>query len=344
MPASPRRTPYAPPRAAPRAPRSSATCSVSSSRSRPARAAASDPTGRESRDLVDPPSSGAQVASVGSSARRRRLPPLPRGPGARLRAIQRPDRLGSIGFALSLAIAVAGGVPLWRWDRPHAGPRGGRAVLDVGRHRRAGAARTGNLATAVGTYTVAGGAAAEFGSIVLLGLLFASPGGSVAGEIVQLVVGSVALVVLGLLIVAILWLASRALRWESARAVGRRLDETSSQLGPSARPRASMAVVAAVRVRGRPRHVRRGDLRRHAPSRHLRDLFGRPGRDGLRRSLPVFFIRRLRPDCRHRPCRRLRRTSAAARPTATRLPAGLYGGTVVGGDGPRGCCRRRTLS
>jgi Kef-type K+ transport system membrane component KefB len=159
-----------------------------------------------------------------------------------------PLRLGAIGFGLSLAIAVAGAVPLWATGVVLAPVLVAVALCSTSVGIVVPVLRdTGNLRSAVGTYTVAGGAAAEFGGIVLLGLFFASPVGSVGEEIVVLLLGSVTLVVLGVVIAAVLWLASRALRWRPGRAVARRLDETSSQLGTRAAVMLvlGMAVVAA---------------------------------------------------------------------------------------------------
>lgn len=80
----------------------------------------------------------------------------------------------------------------------------------------------GRLDTAVGTFTVAGGAAAEFGTIGTLGVFFAGATSNAWVEAVFLAVVAVAAVLL-------LVLLSRAWKWEPGRQVARRLDDTTSQ-------------------------------------------------------------------------------------------------------------------
>lgn len=93
---------------------------------------------------------------------------------------------------------------------------------------------TRNLRSDVGVFAIAGGAAAEFGSIVLLGLLFGIPVDSTTQGIAVLIVGLIALVLFGIVVAALLWSIDRATRWHGARQVATRLENTSSQLGTRA--------------------------------------------------------------------------------------------------------------
>ena len=83
-------------------------------------------------------------------------------------------------------------------------------------------------------FAVAGGAAAEFGSIALLGILFALPIGSVEYGVTVLIVGLIVLLLFGIAVAAVLWAIGRATRWERARQVTAKLENTSSQLGTRA--------------------------------------------------------------------------------------------------------------
>ena len=156
-----------------------------------------------------------------------------------------PLRLGAIGFALSLVIALAGAVPL------------GLAGLILTPLLVAVALcstsvgivvpvllDTGRLRSDIGRYTLAGGVAAEFGSIVLLGVLFAGRVESIVEGIASVVIASVALVVFAVVSLVLLWLVSRAVRWRSAMRVTARLDETTSQL----RTRAAVMLVLGMAV------------------------------------------------------------------------------------------------
>jgi Kef-type K+ transport system membrane component KefB len=72
-------------------------------------------------------------------------------------------------------------------------------------------------------YTMAGGAVAEFGTIVLLGLFFAKPGSVLVGE-------AGLLLVIAVLAVLLLWGLARFSRWETTRQVFLRLDDSSAQV------------------------------------------------------------------------------------------------------------------
>jgi Kef-type K+ transport system membrane component KefB len=143
----------------------------------------------------------------------------------------RPLRLGAAGFLLSLVIALIAAVAL------------GEANIVVTPLLVAVAlsatsvgivipvlSDTGNLHTDVGKLTVAGGSAAEFGTIVLLGLLFAFPFETALEGFFEVFFRSIALAVFAVAITLILWLLSKAVRWETGLRVARQLDETSSQL------------------------------------------------------------------------------------------------------------------
>ena len=93
---------------------------------------------------------------------------------------------------------------------------------------------TGNLRSEVGVFAIAGGAAAEFGSIVLLGLLFGIPVESAAQGVAVLIAGLIVLLLFGIIVAALLWSIERATRWDRAREVTTRLENTSSQIGTRA--------------------------------------------------------------------------------------------------------------
>jgi Kef-type K+ transport system membrane component KefB len=82
---------------------------------------------------------------------------------------------------------------------------------------------SGYLHTPTGVFTLAGASAAEFGTIVLLGLFFARSGYSPAVEVVGLIVLAVLAV---LLFFGLIWLSRR----EATQRIFRRLDDTSSQV------------------------------------------------------------------------------------------------------------------
>lgn len=82
---------------------------------------------------------------------------------------------------------------------------------------------TANLDTPAGRFTVAGGSAAEFGTIVLLGLFFARPGSTLWGEALLLM--AIAVFGVGLLL-GLVWFS----RVEATRRVFGQLDDSSSQV------------------------------------------------------------------------------------------------------------------
>ena len=82
---------------------------------------------------------------------------------------------------------------------------------------------TGRLDTPAGRFTVAGGAAAEFGTIVLLGLFFSTSGATTASETARLVLIAVCAM---LLLWGLAWFSRR----ETTRTVFRRLANSSSQV------------------------------------------------------------------------------------------------------------------
>ena len=143
----------------------------------------------------------------------------------------RPLVLGAVGYALSLGLALAGAQAL------------GAAGLVMTPLLIALALSstsvgivipvlkdTGNLNTPVGLLTVAGGSAAEFGSIALLGVFFAIPVKSMLEEVFVAIAASLLLVALAVVMGLLLFLTAKAVRWREGRLVAMRLDETSSQL------------------------------------------------------------------------------------------------------------------
>jgi len=135
-----------------------------------------------------------------------------------------PLRLGSIGFvasvALGLAIMLPVGAagfilsPLLVATALSATSVG--IVFPVLRD-------TGMIESPAGRFIVAGGAAAEFGTIAVLGVFF-------AGEHSNAVVEALLLAAVGVVAVVVLLGLSRLWKWEPGRAVTKRLDETSSQV------------------------------------------------------------------------------------------------------------------
>ncbi len=142
-----------------------------------------------------------------------------------------PLKLGTLGFGLSLLIALTGAVllsaaglvltPLLVAVALSSTSVG--IVVPVLKD-------TGNLDTDVGRFTVAGGAAAEFGSIALLGLLFAAPVRSGLEQALTTFIMSVLLAAFAALAAGLFWVVSRVVRWEAGLRVAERMDETSSQL------------------------------------------------------------------------------------------------------------------
>ncbi len=143
----------------------------------------------------------------------------------------RPLLLGAAGYAISLAIALVGAqalgfgglvkTPLLIAVALSSTSVG--IIIPVLKD-------TGNLNTPVGLLTVAGGSAAEFGSIALLGVFFAAPADSIAEEVLIVIAASAVLVVLAVVMGLLLFLIAKAVRWREGRRVAMRMDETSSQL------------------------------------------------------------------------------------------------------------------
>jgi Kef-type K+ transport system membrane component KefB len=96
---------------------------------------------------------------------------------------------------------------------------------------------TGQLDSPAGIFTVAGSSVAEFGTIAMLGMFFASAGSAPW-------VGAISLAAVAVLAVLLLFALTRLARWRPGRTVTARLDHTSSQL----RVRATVAVVLGASV------------------------------------------------------------------------------------------------
>jgi Kef-type K+ transport system membrane component KefB len=146
-----------------------------------------------------------------------------------------PLRLGAAGFGISLVLAILASLLLSQVGIVAAPLLVAVALCSTSVGIIVPVLRdTGNLRSDVGVFAVAGGAAAEFGSIVLLGLLFGIPVESTTQGIAVLIVGLIALLLFGSLVAALLWSIERATRWDRAREVTTRLENTSSQLGTRA--------------------------------------------------------------------------------------------------------------
>ena len=146
-----------------------------------------------------------------------------------------PLRLGAASFAISLVLGLLGSLALWQAGVVTAPLLLAVALCSTSVGIVIPVLRdTGNLRSEVGVFAVAGGAAAEFGSIALLGILFAFPLESFEYGLTVLIVGLIGLVLFGLSVAALLWAVERATRWEAARRVAVRLEDTSSQLGTRA--------------------------------------------------------------------------------------------------------------
>lgn len=146
-----------------------------------------------------------------------------------------PLRLGAAGFGISLVLAILGSLVLSQVGIVAAPLLVAVALCSTSVGIIVPVLRdTGNLRTEVGVFAVAGGAAAEFGSIALLGILFALPIGSFEYGVTVLIVGLLALLLFGIVVAALLWSIERATRWDQARQVTTRLENTSSQLGTRA--------------------------------------------------------------------------------------------------------------
>jgi Kef-type K+ transport system membrane component KefB len=151
-----------------------------------------------------------------------------------------PLRLAAAGFGISLALALLGSFVLWQLGILTAPLLVAVALCSTSVGIVIPVLRdTGNVRSDIGVFAVAGGAAAEFGSIALLGILFALPLGSVEYGITVLIVGLIALLLFAVVVVAVLWAVRRASGWQRARLVTSRLENTSSQLGT----RAAVALV-----------------------------------------------------------------------------------------------------
>jgi Kef-type K+ transport system membrane component KefB len=147
----------------------------------------------------------------------------------------RPLRLGASGFGISLVLAILGSLVLAQVGIVAAPLLVAVALCSTSVGIIVPVLRdTGNLRSEVGVFAVAGGAAAEFGSIALLGILFALPIGSLEYGVTVLIVGLIALLLFGMTVAAVLWAIGRATRWERARQVTTRLEDTSSQIGTRA--------------------------------------------------------------------------------------------------------------
>jgi Kef-type K+ transport system membrane component KefB len=142
-----------------------------------------------------------------------------------LRVLRGPAlRLGGVGFVLSLALAVAIEVAFKQFDLVETpflvaialSATSVGIVVPVLRD-------SGYLRTQAGIFTLAGSSAAEFGTIVLLGLFFASSGYGPLVEGVALVILAVFAV---LLFFALAWFSRR----EATQRIFHRLDDTSSQV------------------------------------------------------------------------------------------------------------------
>lgn len=143
----------------------------------------------------------------------------------------RPLRVGTVGFVISFAIAVAGALVLGQLDLVQTPLVVAVAVCSTS----VGIvipvlADTGNLKTPVGMATVAGGTVAEFGGIILLGVLLAVPVTSVKAGVVLSIAGLIVVGLLALALAAMFWIMRRVLSWEAGRRSAARMDETSSQL------------------------------------------------------------------------------------------------------------------
>ncbi len=142
-----------------------------------------------------------------------------------------PLRLGAIGFVLSLIIALAGGTWLFEMGLIRSPLLVAMALASTSVGVIIPVLRdTGNLKTKVGTLTVAGGSAAEFGSIALLGVFFSRPVRNTLDAAFAAVSSAVVLVVFALVAAFALWLVIRVVRWEAGQQITDRLDATSSQL------------------------------------------------------------------------------------------------------------------
>ncbi len=135
-----------------------------------------------------------------------------------------PLKLGSIGFLVSFAIAIALTLPLGMTNfvltplliAIALSATSVGIIIPVLRD-------TGQLDSPTGTFTVAGATMAEFATIALLGVFFSGPGTSS-------VIEALLLAVLAVLAVLLMLGLSRIWKWEPGRAVTSRLDDTSSQV------------------------------------------------------------------------------------------------------------------
>ena len=148
-----------------------------------------------------------------------------------LRLRGRPLKLGAVGFIISLAVALVGA-----WALRAAGVSFTPLIAAVAISSTSVGIivpvlrDTGNLHSDVGALVVAGGAAAEFASIALLGVLFAVPADSVKEELLVAAAGLIVLLLFGLVVGAVAWGLRRAAAWEPGRRVTHRLDLTTSQI------------------------------------------------------------------------------------------------------------------
>jgi Kef-type K+ transport system membrane component KefB len=135
-----------------------------------------------------------------------------------------PLKLGSIGFIISFALAIALAIPLGLANivltplliAIALAATSVGIIIPVLRD-------TGQLDSPAGRFTVAGATVAEFATIALLGVFFSGPGTSS-------IVEALLLAVLAVLALLLLLGLSRIWKWEPGRAVTARLDDTSSQV------------------------------------------------------------------------------------------------------------------
>lgn len=146
-----------------------------------------------------------------------------------------PLRLGAISFGVSVALALGAMLVLFAIGIVEAPVLIAVALCATSVGIVVPVLRdTGTLRTAVGRFTVAGGAAAEFGSIVLLGVLFAVPVGTAADAVRLVATGVLAIGLFGAAVFALLWSVRRLSLWRAGQLVVDRLNESTSQIGTRA--------------------------------------------------------------------------------------------------------------
>jgi Kef-type K+ transport system membrane component KefB len=156
-----------------------------------------------------------------------------------------PLRLGAAGFALSFGIGVVLAFSIGLVSAIDAPFLVAVAMCSTSVGVIVPVLRdTGTLRSEVGVFIVAGGAAAEFGSIVLLGLFFGVPIDSVGSAAIVAAIGAIGLLLFALTVTVVLWALRRMVRWEPGARVIARLEDTSSQLGT----RAAISLVLGMAV------------------------------------------------------------------------------------------------